>query len=376
MVRQALRQFASRPGTTLLSSVSLALALAAVLLLGVVAGDLVSQWRRGLGVDTPNRFLLNIQPEQVEPLRSELTRIGVPNPDFYPFAVGRLVAVNGEPATAERFPDPRAARFLDGNLNLSWSERLPQANQIVAGQWWGEGDEVSIAESWAQTFGLTVGDRVTIRVGEREIEARISSVRKVDWDSFRVNFFLLYKPQTVAGLESTWVTSVRADAAQGRQLGPMLRQYPNVTLIDVEALLTRILGVVDAVVRSLATIFWCALAAAACVLLAALSVSAGVRRFESALWRSLGASQQTLRRTLWLELGAVGALGGGFGGLAALVTGWQLAERVFRIGYAAPWWLALGGAALGALLSLLAGWIVLRGVNAVPPATTLRAGSG
>jgi putative ABC transport system permease protein len=96
----------------------------------------------------------------------------------------------------------------------------------------------------------------------------------------------------------------------------MLRQYPNVTLIDVEALLARILGVVDAVVRSLATIFWCALAAAACVLLAALSVSAGVRRFESALWRSLGASQQTLRRTLWLELGAVGALGGGFGGLA------------------------------------------------------------
>jgi putative ABC transport system permease protein len=162
VVRQALRQFASRPGTTLLSSVSLALALAAVLLLGVVAGDLVSQWRRGLGVDTPNRFLLNIQPEQVEPLRAELQRIGVPAPDFFPFAVGRLVAVNGEPATAERYPDPRAARFLDGNLNLSWSDQLPEANQIVAGGWWGEGEEVSIAENWAQTFGLTVGDRVTI----------------------------------------------------------------------------------------------------------------------------------------------------------------------------------------------------------------------
>lgn len=375
VVRQALRQFASRPGTTLLSSVSLALALAAVLLLGVVAGDLVSQWRRGLGVDTPNRFLLNIQPEQVEPLREGLEQIGVPAPEFFPFAVGRLVAVNGEAATAERYPDPRAERFLDGNLNLSWSERLPEANQIVAGEWWGEGEEVSIAESWAQAFGLGVGDRVTIRVGEREIEARISSVRKVDWDSFRVNFFLLYKPQTVAGLESTWVTSVRTDATQGHKLGPLLRQYPNVTLIDVEALLTRILGVVDAVIRSLSTIFWCALAAAACVLLAALSVSAGVRRFESALWRSLGASQQTLRRTLMLELGAVGALGGGFGGLAALVTGWQLAERVFRIGYSAPWWLVLAGATLGALLSLLAGWIVLRGVDAVPPATTLRSGS-
>lgn len=375
VVRQAFRQFAARPATTLLSSVSLALALAAVLLLGVVASDLVRQWRSGLSADTPNRFLLNIQPEQVDPLRAALVDLGVAAPQFFPFAVGRLVAVNGEPATEQRFPDPRAQRFLDGNLNLSWSEQLPEANQLVAGQWWGDGDEVSIAESWAQTFGLGVGDRVTIRVGEREIEARIASVRKVDWDSFRVNFFLLYKPATVAGLDSTFVTSVRTDAGQARRLGPLLRQYPNVTLIDVDALLSRILGVVDAVVRSLTTIFWCALAAAACVLLAALAVSAGARRFEGALWRSLGASQRTLRGTLWLELGAIGALGGGFGGLAALVTGVQLAGRVFRIDYSTPWWLLLAGAALGTTLSLLAGWVVLRGVNAVPPATTLRAGA-
>lgn len=375
VVRQAFRQFAARPATTLLSSVSLALALAAVLLLGVVAGDLVGQWRSGLSADTPNRFLLNIQPEQVPSLRTRLHELGIADPRFFPFAVGRLVSVNGSPATAERFPDPRAQRFLDGNLNLSWSEQLPEANEIIAGQWWGEGDEVSVAENWSRMFGLGVGDRVGIRVGEREIEARIANVRKVDWDSFRVNFFLLYKPATVAGLESTAVTSVRMDQAQARRLGPLLREYPNVTLIDVEALLTRILGVVDAVVRSLTTIFWCALAAAACVLLAALAVSAGARRFESALWRSLGASRRTLQRILWLELGAVGALGGGFGGLAALATGMALAGRVFRIEYSTPWWLLLAGAAFGAGLSLLAGWVVLRGVDGVPPADTLRAGA-
>lgn len=375
VVRQALRQFASRPGTTLLSSVSLALALAAVLLLGVVAGDLVRQWRTGLGADTPNRFLLNIQPNQVESLRTELGKLGIDNPRLFPFAVGRLVAINGAPATAERFPDPRAGRFLDGNLNLSWSEELPEANRLVSGQWWTTGPEVSIAENWAQIFNLGVGDEITISVGDRQVTARVANVRSVDWDSFRVNFFLLYRPATVEGLESTWVTSIRTDQEQARQLGPLLRAFPNVTLIDVDALLARILGVVDAVIRSLSAIFWCALAAAACVLVAALAVSAGSRRFESALWRSLGASRKTLQRTQWLELGSVGALGGGFGGLAALATGWALAQRVFQIDYAPPWWLALAGAALGALLSLLAGWLVLRRVSATPPAITLRDGA-
>ncbi|HWS26038.1 MAG TPA: FtsX-like permease family protein [Xanthomonadales bacterium] len=375
VVRQALRQFASRPGTTLLSSVSLALALAAVLLLGVVAGDLVRQWRLGLSNETPNRFLLNIQPEQVEPLRQQFAQLGIADAQFFPFAVGRLLAINGEPADAARYPDPRAARFLDGNLNLSWSEELPEANRLTAGQWWSEGDEVSIAENWASIFNLGVGDRITISIGDQKVEARIANVRSVDWDSFRVNFFLLYKPATVAGLESTYVTSVRTDAEQARQLGPLLRAYPNVTLIDVDALLTRILSVVDAVIRSLSAIFWCALAAAACVLVAALAVSAGARRFESALWRSLGASRQTLQRTQWIELCSVGAMGGGFGGLAALATGWALAQRVFQIDYAPPWWLAIAGAALGAGLSLLAGWLVLRGVTSAPPADALRAGA-
>ena len=375
VVRQAVRQFASRPGTTLLSSVSLALALAAVLLLGVVSGDLVRQWRSGLSGDTPNRFLLNIQPEQVEPLRTRLGALGIADPQLFPFAVGRLIEINGAPATTARFPDPRAARYLDGNLNLTWSEQLPAANTLIAGQWWGDGPEVSVAENWAKVFNLGVGDHVTISVGDRKVEARVANIRSVDWDSFRVNFFLLYKPATVAGLESTWVTSIRTDATQARALGPLLHDYPNVTLIDVDALLTRILGVVDAVVRSLSAIFWCALAAAACVLLAALAVSAGARRFESALWRSLGASRRTLQRTLWLELGSIGALGGGFGGLAALVTGWALAERVFQIDYATPWWLLPAGAALGAGLSLAAGWLVLRGVSETAPAATLRAGA-
>lgn len=375
VTRQALRQFASRPGTTLLSAVSLALALAAVLLLGVVSGDLVRQWRSGLDQDTPNRFLLNIQPDQVDALRTQLNDLGINKTEFYPFAVGRLVAINGEKPSADRFTDPRASRFIEGNLNLSWSQDLPAANTLSSGEWWGQGPEVSIAENWAKTFNLGVGDRITVSVGERQIEARIANVRSVDWDSFRVNFFLLFKPETVSGLDSTWVTSIRTDAEQARQLGTVIRSFPNVTLIDVDALLTRILGVVDAVVRSLSVIFWCALAAAATVLLAALSVSAGARRFESALWRSLGASQRTLQRTQWLELGSVGALGGAFGGLAALITGWQLASRVFQIDYAPPWWLPLGGAALGATLSLAAAWLVLRGVSATPPAQTLRVGA-
>lgn len=228
--------------------------------------------------------------------------------------------------------------------------------------------------NWATIFQLGVGDRISVSVGDRQIEARIANVRSVDWDSFRVNFFLLYKPASVAGLDSTWVTSVRTDAEQARQLGPLLRAYPNVTLIDVDALLARILSVVDAVIRSLSAIFWCALAAAACVLVAALAVSAGARRFESALWRSQDAPDAATHavdrigqrrrhgRWLWRTGGAGDRLGAG-------------AARVPGSDYAAPWWLALAGAALGTGLSLLAGWLVLRGVTSAPPADAFHAGA-
>lgn len=372
VVRQALRQLAAHPGTTLLSSVSLAIALAAVLLLGVVSGDLVSQWRSGLSADTPNRFMLNIQADQREALTTKLAAIGIQQPALFPLAVGRLVAIEGKRPDPASFSDPRAGRFLDGTLNFSWSEQLPAANQIVSGQWWSAGPEVSVADSWAAVFNLKVGDKITVAVGDRQIDARIANIRKVEWDSFRVNFFLVFEPKTVAGLESTWVTSIRANPEQARVLGPLLREFPSITMIDVDAILARVLGVLDAVVRSLSAIFWCALAAAACVLLAALAVSAGARRFESALWRSLGASRKTLVRTQRLELAAIGILGGSFGGLAAMITGRLLADRVFTMPYSTPWWIALAGAGAGAALCLMAGWWVLRGVTSTPPAETLR----
>jgi len=375
VVRQALRQVVSHPGTTLLSSVSLAIALAAVLLLGVVSSDLVSQWRVGLSAETPNRFLLNIQPDQKDAIAQRLKSIGVSEPALFPIAVGRLISINGQRPDPAAFEDPRAARFLDGTLNLSWSKQLPEANRLISGEWWSSGPQVSVADTWAEIFALKVGDRLTVSVGDREIEAQIANVRTVDWDSFRVNFFLLFEPNTVGDLESTWVTSIRTDANQAQALGPILRDFPNVTLIDIDALLTRILGVVDSVISSLSAIFWCALAAAICVLLAALAVTAGERRFETALWRSLGASRKTLQRAQSLELATIGLLGGLFGGLAALITGNVLAQRVFNMDYATPWWIALMGACIGALVSLAAGWWVLRGVISTPPAQTLRAGS-
>lgn len=372
VLRQALRQLSARPASTLLSSVSLALALAAVLLLGAVSNDLIGQWRMGLGQDTPNRFLLNIQPEQRDALRQRLASIGVDDPEFYPFAVGRLREINGVRPDPAQYTDPRAARYVDGNINLSWSTELPAANRVTSGTWWSGGSEVSVAENWARIFDLKVGDRITVSVADRQIEARIANIRTVDWDSFRVNFFLLFEPGSVGDLESTWITSVRVDATSSREFNTILREFPNITLIDVEALMTRILGVVDAVVRSLSAIFWCALAAALCVLLAALAVTAGARRFESALWRSLGASSRTLARTQRIELGSIGALGGGFGGLAALITAAILAAKVFQMPYANPWWIVPAGAAIGATLSLFAGWWVLRGVTATAPGQTLR----
>lgn len=372
--RQGLRGLAARPVTTLLSTVSLGLALAAILLLGVVSRDLVAQWRIGLGPDTPNRFLLNIQPDQTEALSAALKELGVANPDLRPFAVGRLSAINGKTPNPDDYADPRAARFIDRNQNISWSQELPAANRIIAGQWWTSGPEVSVAENWAQTLGLKLGDELTITVGDRAVSARITSIRAVDWDSFRVNFFLVFKPETVGSLESTSIASVRLDPASAPRLNELARQFPNVSIIDIDSILSRVLAIVEGVIQSLSVVFWCALAAAVCVLLAALAVSAGARRFEAALWRSFGASRATVRGSLLAELSVCGALGGILGGTAALVTAALLAAQVFEIDYRAPFWLLPAAAALGAALTLAAGWWVLRGVSGQAPAEVLKGG--
>jgi putative ABC transport system permease protein len=173
-------------------------------------------------------------------------------------------------------------------------------------------------------------------------------------------------------LESTWVTSFHATPEQARALVTLLRAYPNLTLIDVEAILQRVLGVIAGVVRSLSVIFWCALAAAVCVLVAAMAVTAGARRFDVALWRSFGASRSLLARIQWIELSSLGALSGGFGGAAALATGWLLARRVFQIDYSMPWEVVPLGAAVGAILCLASSALTLRGVTTAPPMDVLR----
>ncbi len=194
----ATRQLSARPVYAVVQTSALAVGLLALMLLVLLRTDLISSWRKATPPDAPNRFVINVQPDQGEAFQQALRDGGVKKFDWYPMIRGRLVAVNGKPVTPDDFEDDRAKRLVDREFNLSNSAEMPSHNQSSGGRWTaGEKDAVSVEDGLAKTLGLKLGDTLRFDIGGQVSEARITSLRKVDWGSMRVNFFVMY---TVAKL--------------------------------------------------------------------------------------------------------------------------------------------------------------------------------
>jgi len=374
--RFGLANLARRRTLSLLQIIALALALTALDLLAVVGPSLLNAWRAELPPETPNYFLINIQPEQLDGVTATLTRAGATNVNALPLAVGKLVAINGNPPRAEDYADRRAAGWINGETRLSWSTELPPANRVIAGQWFTPDlsePEISIDEMWVQMFHLKLGDSLTLRVGERDVTARISSVRGVRWDSFRVNFFLLLDPHSAAGLAYSDVASFHIDPQSADALAPLTRQYPNLSLIDLNAVLERVREILAKVSRAATAVLGFSLLAGLLVLGAALASSAEERRFESALLRTLGADRRQLRAAVLGEFAAIGAIAALIAAAGAGAAGAWLARSVFRIGTYLPPFGELGLALVAsATLVAVAGLIGTRRIARASPLLVLR----
>ncbi|MCE5234324.1 MAG: ABC transporter permease [Xanthomonadaceae bacterium] len=377
-LRLGLSSLARRRGLTLVQATAIALGLTALLLLAVVAPALLDGWRRELPADTPNWFVLNLQDDQREALGAELAHVGADQLNMLPLAVGKLAAINGRAPRAEDFADPRAKEWLDNQLRLSWSAALPQANHVAAGRWFAPQPteaEVSVDRGWAQTFGLKLGDTLTFAVGDRALTARITSLRGVDWSSFRVNFFLLLDPAHAAELPHTWIASFHLDKGRGDALAAVARAHPNLTLIDVNALLDRIRDIIGRVTGAVRWVLGFSLLAGALVLAAALSASARERRHEAALLRTLGARGRQLTAAVAAEFAALGLIAGLTAAGGAAGAGLWFAARVLKLDGFVPPLAPLIGAALAAAVAVtLLGLAGTRRVLRTPPLAVLRRG--
>ena len=373
----ATRQIAARPAFAVLQVSALSVGLLALVLLRT---DLIGSWRQATPPDAPNRFVINLQPDQAQPFRERLAEAGVANYDWYPMIRGRLVAINGTPVKSDDFAGERAARLVEREFNLTHTAELPPKNPVVAGRWTpDEADALSVEEGLAQELGLKLGDRLAFDMAGLVVEGRVTSLRKVDWGSMRVNFFVIFpRAQMGDGVPVSYISAFRAPAPQAATAGQpsfdnrLARDFPNITTIDVSASVAQVQRVLDQVIRAVEFLFGFTLLAGLVVLFAAVTATREARSREFAVMRAMGAGGRLLAQVQRAELLGVGALAGFLASVAAMVVGWLLARYAFEFSWNPAPWVPLAGAAAGAVLALLAGWWGLREVLRRPVLDTLR----
>ena len=373
----ATRQLSARPAYAVVQTSALAVGLLALMLLVLLRTDLVDSWRKATPPDAPNRFIINVQPEQGEAFKKALLDAGVTKFDWYPMIRGRLVAVNDKAVSPDDFTDDRAKRLVDREFNLSNAAQQPAHNKTVAGQWTvEEKGAISVEEGIAKTLGLKLGDALSFDIGGQVSSAKITSLRKVDWGSMRVNFFVMYPVAEVTDVPVSYISAFKAPPAAAKGLqsfdNTLVKAFPNITNIDTTSTLAQVQRVLDQVIRAVEFLFGFTLAAGLVVLFAAITATREERAKEFAIMRAMGARASLLRQVQRAELAGVGLLAGFLASVVALAVGWGLARYVFDFAWTGSWTVPLFGSLAGAALALAAGWWGLRSVLNTPVVETLR----
>jgi putative ABC transport system permease protein len=377
----ATRQLSARPAYAVVQVSALAVGLLALMLLVLLRTDLISSWRRATPPDAPNRFVINVQPEQGDAFQKALRDGGVKKFDWYPMIRGRLVAVNGKDVTPDDFQDDRAKRLVDREFNLSHAAQQPSHNQVVAGRWTpDEAGAISVEDGLASTLGLKLGDSLRFDIGGQLSEAKITSLRKVDWGSMRVNFFVMYPVATMTDVPVSYISAFRAPERKAAVNGErprsfdneLVKAFPNITNVDMSSTIAQVQRVLDQVIRAVEYLFGFTLAAGLVVLFAAITATREERAKEFAIMRAVGARASLLRQVQRAELAGVGLLAGFLASIVALAVGWGLARYVFDFSWTGSWTVPLLGSLAGAALALAAGWWGLRSVLNTPVVETLR----
>jgi putative ABC transport system permease protein len=369
----ALKQLTARPGLTIVQVSAMALGLMALALMLLLRTDLLSSWRQVTPANAPDHFVINVQPDQQQAFRSHVAQSGAELVDWFPMVRGRLVSINGKAVKAEDFEGDRAQRLVEREFNLSYSSSLPDQNTLLQGQWQsGDSGQVSVEDGLANTLGLKLGDRVGFDMAGVVHEARITSVRKVDWTSMRANFFMIYPVASMPQWPTTYLATLRSAQAGDTLDAQLVRQFPNVTTVDLRQTLGQIQRMLDQVMGALQSLFGLSLLSGLLVFWTVLDAGRKQRVHEYAVWRALGASHRRLTTMQALELGLQGLLAGLLATGSALALGWTLARQVLDLPWTVSWWMLPVGALVGALLALLTGQWALRGLLGQSVVQTLR----
>lgn len=347
---------------------ALAIGITALLVLTVARDDLLTSWRNRLPDDAPNRFIINLQAEQRPDFARFFSERGLPPPRVEPMVRARLTAVNGRPVADQTYADERARRLVEREFNLSWTTQIPDGNSISQGRWFGEDGvlQFSVEQGLAETLGLHVGDRLSYQLGGETLTGAITSLRKLEWNSMRVNFFVIMPPMALQHGQASFITSFYLPPAALGFTNDLSRAFPNLTVIDVGMVLKQLQDTLDQVARAVAALFGLSLVAGLIVLYAGIEASADQRRRELALMRALGGRRRQLRRAMAAEFVTLGAASGLLAGCAAAGIAWALGRWVFHLAYLPTPWLPLAGGITGAVGVAAVGLLLTRDILVRP----------
>ena len=374
-LRHALNNLARQGRDSALQVVALGLGGMALLLLTLVRGDLLQSWQGKLPPDTPNRFIVNIQPDQQQAVLDFFARQSVQSPQLLPMVRGRLVAINNLPVNGDNYPDPRARDLVEREFNLSWAEKMPEWNELVQGSWWSDNPtssfrrndghasgrmQLSVEEGIAGRLGIRLGDELTYDVAGSRFTARVTNIRKVQWDSMRVNFFVITTPELLGDYPASYIASFHLPPDKAHAGDQLVREFPNLLVIDTGAIIEQVRHIMDQIAQTVSVIFLFTLLSGIAVLYAALLATQDERTREAAILRTLGADSRYLRRLHLSEFAVLGGLSGLFAAAGAVLLGWVLAHFVLEIPYQINVLIWPAGVLGGMLVVMFAGWLNTR----------------
>jgi putative ABC transport system permease protein len=375
--RYGLANIARRGRDSIVQIVAFGLGFMVLLLLALVRDDLLRDWQRSLPTDAPNYFMINIRPDEGTRVEQFFEKNALPSTELVPMLRARLSAINEQPVEQITFQGERAQDFVEREANLSWSATLAPGNKIVAGQWWSGqapgAPQISVETDYAERLGLKVGDALTYDVAGEAVTGKITNLREVRWDTFKPNFFVIFSPGVLETATGTLITSVHVEPQLRPVLVDLVRQFPEVTIIDIEALLAQVRDVMNKASLAVQYVFLFTLVAGLMVLLAAVQATRDERRYESAMLRTLGASRSVVFQGVAAEFIVLGALAGLLAAAGATAVGYLLATQVFDLQYSPDPWVWVIGIVGGAVLVGTAGILAARSVVSHPPMQVLRA---
>ena len=374
--RYGLANVARRGRDSAIQVVAFGLGLTVLLLLTLVRTDLLEGWRQTLDEDAPNHFLINIQPHEVGSVGAFFEENGATAPTFTPLVRARMTSINGESVKDREYPTEDGRWLANREANLSWTAEMSASNEVVQGEWWTSDYDgpplVSIEEEAAFDAGLEVGDRLDFFVAGRDVQAEIASIRKINWDSFQPNFFIVLSPGALDDMPTTYISSMRIEDDQRAMLVDLVRAYPSISVIDLDAILQQVRGIIEKASLAVQAVFVFTLAAGIAVLFAAVQSTIDERRFESAMLRALGARRRTVFFGVMAEFAALGLAAGLLASAGASILAAVVAVQLFQLPYEFNPLLWVVGLTAGVLLVCISGFFAARGAVNAAPAEVLR----